>query len=165
MLLIAGALTTALYSNRKFGFSLSKDVMNLVAIGVGVTLFAWVTVETRDVFEQKIHLLDRNSLDRTWWKNIEQLVLSGVWLAFSMMAMIIGLWKRTRGLRIAAIAVFGITILKIFIFDLSFLTTFYRMLSFLGLGIILMLVSYLYSKYKHLILSDVEKGTEPVTDA
>lgn len=54
-------------------------------------------------------------------------------------------------LRIAAIVLFGVAILKIFIYDLSFLDTVYRIVSFIGLGVILLSVSYLYQRYRGLI--------------
>jgi uncharacterized membrane protein len=66
----------------------------------------------------------------------------------------IGIAGRHRILRFAAIGLFGLTILKIFIYDLSFLETFYRIFSFVGLGVILLLTSYLYQSYRHLILED-----------
>jgi uncharacterized membrane protein len=52
-----------------------------------------------------------------------------------------------------AIGLFGIAILKIFLYDLSFLERLYRIFSFVGLGVILLLVSYLYQRYKEIILS------------
>ena len=51
-----------------------------------------------------------------------------------------------------AFALFGFSILKIFIYDLSFLDTLYRIFSFLGLGVILLAVSYLYQRYRAIIL-------------
>ena len=82
---------------------------------------------------------------------MQQLALSGVWLFYSGLLMVVGLWRRVQGLRIIAIALFGITILKIFIYDLSFLERLYRIFSFIGLGVILLLVSYLYQRYKAVI--------------
>jgi uncharacterized membrane protein len=78
-------------------------------------------------------------------------VLSSVWLLYSVSLMVAGLWRRAQGLRIMAIVLFGITILKIFIYDLSFLETLYRIFSFVGLGVILLGVSYLYQRYKAII--------------
>jgi uncharacterized membrane protein len=68
--------------------------------------------------------------------------------------MVLGIWKRVRLLRVVAFVLFGITILKIFIYDLSFLETLYRIFSFIGLGVILLAVSYLYQRYKGIILED-----------
>jgi uncharacterized membrane protein len=41
-----------------------------------------------------------------------------------------------------------LSIAKVFIFDLSFLQELHRIISFLGLGIILLLVSLLYTRFE-----------------
>jgi hypothetical protein len=51
-------------------------------------------------------------------------------------------------------ALFGFIILKIFIYDLSFLEGLYRSASFAGLGVILLAVSYLYQRYRAVLLDD-----------
>ena len=72
--------------------------------------------------------------------------------------MVIGFWRSVRTIRILAFVLFGITILKIFIYDLSYLETLYRIVSFVGLGIILMTVSFIYQRYKYIILGS-DDGT------
>jgi len=91
-------------------------------------------------------------------KNLQQLTLSGVWLFYSVILMVTGIWRRLQGLRIMAIALFGLAILKIFIYDLSFLERLYRIFSFIGLGVILLLVSYLYQRYKAVIFDSPTQG-------
>jgi uncharacterized membrane protein len=49
-------------------------------------------------------------------------------------------------------ALLGAVILKVFIYDLSFLGTVYRPVSFAGLGAVLLLVSFLYGKYRGLLI-------------
>ncbi|OGF48860.1 MAG: hypothetical protein A2231_08515 [Candidatus Firestonebacteria bacterium RIFOXYA2_FULL_40_8] len=51
-----------------------------------------------------------------------------------------------------AILLFIITSIKVFLVDLSFLDTGYRIVSFIGLGVILIVTAYLYSRYKDKIL-------------
>jgi uncharacterized membrane protein len=87
-------------------------------------------------------------------ENMKQLCLSAVWLLYSISLMGIGIWRRMRSVRVIAIVLFGVTILKIFIYDLSFLETLYRIFSFIGLGVVLLVVSYLYQHYKDLILQE-----------
>ncbi|MHB9133869.1 MAG: DUF2339 domain-containing protein [Armatimonadota bacterium] len=53
----------------------------------------------------------------------------------------------------------SITIFKILIIDLSSLETFYRIFSSIGIGVMLLVVAYLYQRYKTLI-----SGVEPVTE-
>ena len=122
--------------------------------GLGLLLFL-CTAETWNGFDRLREIAYRSSTDLDKLGrlvDLQQLTLSGVWLVFSIVLMVLGLWKRTRLLRIVAIALFGITILKIFIYDLSFLETLYRIFSFIGLGVILLAVSYLYQRYKGIIL-------------
>jgi uncharacterized membrane protein len=113
--------------------------------------------ETIDYFEQLIlsTLREQRELDRL--NNLRQLSLSGVWLLYSVALMVLGFWRSMRSIRIIAFVLFGITILKIFIYDLSYLETLYRIISFIGLGLILLAVSYAYQQYKHIIFGSGER--------
>jgi uncharacterized membrane protein len=75
-------------------------------------------------------------------------------MLYSIVLMLYGIWRSRQAIRLTAIALFGVVTLKIFIYDLSFLATLYRIFSFIGLGVLLLLVSYLYQRFKHLILPD-----------
>ncbi len=129
-----------------------NDIVGIVQVAIVLVLFVLLTGETRDYFQKEIVELDRRTVDASRLVNLQQLFLSGVWLAYSVALMSVGLWRRFRGMRFAAMSLFGITILKIFIYDLSFLETLYRIFSFMGLGIILLSVSYVYQKFKDIIL-------------
>lgn len=88
-------------------------------------------------------------------ENAKQLAISSVWLIYAAMMMIGGFVRRLKELRLVALGLAGIAVLKIFLYDLSFLTTPYRIASFIGLGIVLLLVSYLYQRFKDRLLEDV----------
>jgi uncharacterized membrane protein len=134
----------------------------ILRITIVVLILLLLTGETRDLFKRSIFFLREQGNEHvtygeiTHLRNLQQLVLSGVWLFYSVALMIAGLWRRAQGLRIMAIVLFGITILKIFIYDLSFLETLYRIFSFVGLGVILLGVSYLYQRYKAIIFESVD---------
>ena len=141
----------------------------IMILGVAL-LLVLLTGETRDVFEKAMPGLagmpvedDLQGITRaarldeaSRLENLKQLSLSGVWLLFSIAVMAYGIWRRTRPLRLLAMVLFGITILKIFIYDLSFLETLYRIFSFIGLGLILLGVSYLYQRYRAIIVGPTE---------
>jgi uncharacterized membrane protein len=94
----------------------------------------------------------------------KQLTLSAVWAVYSIFLVALGILKKIRVIRFFAIILFGITILKVFLFDLSSLDTIYRILSFLILGVILILVSFLYQVFKDRIsgiMDDDKKGGGP----
>lgn len=133
----------------------------ILGLTIVALVLALLTSETRDFFQKEMYVLQRHMGDN-WTKdfeaqltnlrNMQSLSLSGVWLVYSVILMVVGIWKRYRNLRLVAIGLFGVAILKIFIYDLSFLQTLYRIFSFMGLGVILLGVSYLYQKYKGIIL-------------
>lgn len=82
----------------------------------------------------------------------QRLSLSGLWAIYSVALVVVGFVKRHAPSRILAIVLFFVTILKVFIFDLSSLENIYRIISFIGLGIILLLVSFLYTRFKDQIM-------------
>ena len=136
-------------------FHRPKDLLSTVQVGMVLLIFALLTGETRDYFQKDIVSMVQQggyeSTEMSRLSNLQQMSLSGIWLFYSAVLMAIGIWRKNLGMRLAAIALFGITILKIFIYDLSFLETLYRFLSFIALGVILIAVSYAYQKYKDII--------------
>lgn len=99
-----------------------------------------------------LHWLELSGL-RTGYK----LGLSILWGAYSLFLISIGLWKNKKYLRIGAIVLFAITLAKLVCYDLSSLGTISRTIVFISLGTLLLIISFLYNKYKHLINDDVKK--------
>ncbi|MCH5583621.1 DUF2339 domain-containing protein [Shimazuella sp. AN120528] len=120
----------------------------LFFIGV-LAVFLCVTLEISDTFEANMLRYIHESEEVIRLKNLQQLSISIAWLLLSCFFLWVGIWQKKQSVRIMSICVFGLSILKIFFFDLSFLTTLYRIFSFMGLGIILLSVSFIYQKYKH----------------
>jgi uncharacterized membrane protein len=91
------------------------------------------------------------------WMNIfgyndsYKLGLSILWGIYALVLIIIGIYKHKKHLRIGAIALFGITLAKLFFYDISNLDTISKTVVFVSLGILLLVVSFLYNKYKSLI--------------
>lgn len=76
----------------------------------------------------------------------KQLSLSVVWALYGAGLLLVGRVRRSRLLRLLALALLGLTTLKVFFLDLSALDRAYRIVSFIVLGVILLAVSYLYQK-------------------
>jgi len=131
---------------------IATSIMN---IGIVILLFVLLTGETLDYFAQKITSAYKAEVSYTIITDLEnqqQLFLSAIWLLYSVALMTAGIMRHNRNVRIVSMAVFAFTILKIFLYDLSFLETLYRIFSFIGLGVILLGVSYAYQKFKDIIL-------------
>jgi len=58
----------------------------------------------------------------------------------------LGVREESASLRWQALALFGIAVTKVFLYDSSFLERFYRILSFFILGLVLLVVSFLYQR-------------------
>ena len=52
--------------------------------------------------------------------------------------------RQSPPLRWQALVLFGLVVVKVFVYDSSYLERFYRILSFLVLGLVLLIVSFLY---------------------
>jgi hypothetical protein len=80
-----------------------------------------------------------------------KLGLSILWGIYSLLLIIMGIAKKKKHLRIAAIILFAVTLVKLFIYDMAHLETIAKTIVFVSLGILLLIISFLYNKYKHLI--------------
>lgn len=80
-----------------------------------------------------------------------------LWGLFSFSVMIIGMKKKMKDLRIAALALIFITLIKLAVYDIRDISEGGKIAAFICLGILLLTVSFLYQKLKVLLLEDTEK--------
>lgn len=96
------------------------------------------------------------------WMNIGhstqsyKLALSILWGSYSLLLIAIGIWKKKRHLRIGAIVLFTVTLAKLFLYDISHLDTISKTIVFVTLGVLLLIISFLYNKYRNMIFSSGE---------
>jgi uncharacterized membrane protein len=80
-------------------------------------------------------------------------ILSGV---YALMLIGLGISGRKRYLRIAAIALFAATLLKLFFYDITELDTIMKTVLFLALGVLMLIISFLYNKYKNYLFGETD---------
>ncbi|HKP86115.1 MAG TPA: DUF2339 domain-containing protein [Blastocatellia bacterium] len=91
----------------------------------------------------------------------QQLSISVIWTIYGGAMLTMGIIRRSRLLRVMALALLGLTIFKVFLIDLSLLEKLYRIISFIVLGAILLVVSFLYQRYRQRAAEmDIEEGGE-----
>ncbi|MCJ7771521.1 MAG: DUF2339 domain-containing protein, partial [Desulfobacterales bacterium] len=78
--------------------------------------------------------------------------VSVLWALFSIGLMVLGFVKNISVLRQCAIGLFAVTMIKVFFVDMANVSTPYRIISFLILGLMLIIASYLYYRFKDAIL-------------
>jgi len=79
---------------------------------------------------------------------IEGYLLSVSWAIFGLVLMVLGFMVARPQVRIQAISVLLLAVAKAFLVDVWELETIYRVVSFIVLGVILLLASFLYSKFR-----------------
>ncbi len=98
-----------------------------------------------------IHILNLSGSTQSY-----KLGLSILWGIYSTLLIVLGIWKQRPHLRAGAIALFSVTLLKLFFYDISHLNTISKTIVFVSLGVLLLIISFLYNKYKHLISDENE---------
>ncbi len=68
------------------------------------------------------------------------------WLAFGVILLGAGLLLPSQRARLASAVIIALTILKVFLIDMSNLTGAYRAFSFIGLGLVLVAIGWLYQR-------------------
>ena len=112
---------------------------NTVAAGALVFALVYLTLQIRRLYHGPL-LTDGATTDA------EQYTYSIAWLAFGVALLGIGIAAGSQRARLASAVVIALTILKAFVIDMSALTGVYRALSFIGLGLVLVTIGWLYQK-------------------
>ena len=125
----------------------------------------FIRTDFRKEFDFLLHitLLTIISNELINWMDLYQpgqsykLGLSILFGVYALLLVALGIWKNKVHLRMAAIVLFAGTLLKLFFYDLSSLDTISKTIVFVILGVLLLIISFLYNKYKALIFDDGEE--------
>jgi uncharacterized membrane protein len=113
-----------------------RVVAAVAAVGLAL---AYLSLEVTRLYHGPV-------LTRGPTSNAEQYTYSAVWLAFGVALLIAGVLLRSQPARMASAAVVLITIAKVFLLDLAVLEGPFRALSFIGLGLVLVGIGWLYQR-------------------
>jgi uncharacterized membrane protein len=75
-----------------------------------------------------------------------QFTYSAWFMVFGAILLAVGFWRRSAFLRWQALVLLAVTVGKVFFSDMSELAQGYRILSFVGLGALLLAVSFAYQR-------------------
>ena len=93
-------------------------------------------------------------------KNSHMIGYPIIWGIASLLIMINGLRQKNKMLRIISLTIFGIIILKLFVFDIRYISAGGKVAAFVILGVIMLLVSFLYQKLKKIVFGDDQDDDE-----
>lgn len=102
--------------------------------------FVWITLMVRQAFQGSF-------LDSGTWENAEFYSYSVAWILLGIGLLFSGIIKRDQTLRYASLGVMLLAICKVFLIDAAALEGLYRVFSFFGLGLSLLGLSYVYTRF------------------
>lgn len=125
--------------NRSHAPAASQVRVGLHIVGSFLTLL-WITAEIRSFWGVRF--------DRSQAYLYEHMMLSLAWGLYGAVLIALGMKRAYPPVRYIGMSVLALTILKVFFYDLWELGGIYRVIGFLGFGVLLVLVSYLYQRRK-----------------
>jgi uncharacterized membrane protein len=83
------------------------------------------------------------------FRNVASTAISVLIAAYAVLLVALGVFQRNAPARLLGMAFIGSVVLKLYLYDVWFLAQFYRMAAFAILGVLLLLMSYFYSRFRN----------------
>jgi uncharacterized membrane protein len=139
---------------------LGKAVVAVLSVGLAALIMG-LLVERRDlwmllfaaaavafVYAASLAIVDLIQGDEIERSQTAQVALSAFWGGVGLVAIVVGLVRGVRELRLGGLALLGIGVAKVFAYDLSELDQLYRVLSFIAVGLVLLTGAYAYQRVR-----------------
>jgi uncharacterized membrane protein len=118
----------------------SRKLPVALITAVLILSFVLLTLEVRQAFHG-------SWLDRGASTVAERYSYSAAWILFGAALLVLGVMRRGKALRYASLAVMLLAVGKVFLYDMSNLSDLYRVFSFLGLGVSLLALAWVYQRF------------------
>ena len=132
-----------------------------VFLNSGITAERWLPLTKMDINSEAYFHLHADFL--TSISRLKtQIVKVGfpiLWGVISFLLLIVGIKRDWKQLRIIALSLLGITIIKLFMYDINDASETGKIIAFILLGVLILIISFVYQKLKKLV-SDQPKNTE-----
>jgi uncharacterized membrane protein len=131
-----------LYAANEYSSSVGESELTLMGgFAVAINVFALIalSLELWDHFGHHAELGIDSGL-------AQHLSLSLLWTAYASGLIALGVIRQSALLRWQALVLFGLVVIKVFLYDSSYLERFYRIVSFFILGLVLLIVSFIYQR-------------------
>lgn len=109
-----------------------------------------------------------NFIDDAFYNVKQQLIKIGypiLWGVLSFIFLIIGIRRQIKQLRIVALSLLGITVIKLFAYDINDVSETGKIIAFILLGVLILIISFVYQKIKKLVVVDTDSIKTPDTHA
>lgn len=130
------------------GLLLSGNIVNQYEL---VKKFPVIPGNTDSILEKQLFILDQFAVLK---KQIIKIGYPILWGTLSFVFLIFGIKKQNKQLRIIALSLLGITILKLFIYDIKNVSETGKIIAFILLGVLVLIISFVYQKIKKLVMNE-----------
>ena len=131
-------------------------------------VFIMVFIASTEVILQGLHFMDLSSnqgqLDQAYLSVYEtissaryKIIKTGLpilWGVLAFVLLLLGIKKQIKQLRIIALTLLGLTILKLFVYDISNVSETGKIIAFILLGVLILIISFVYQKIKVLVIDE-----------
>ena len=147
---LAPAILIALIALRSEALGLGNLRMPLGLFSLALGLI-YVTLQTKRVFQGRL-------MELPSFSNGEFYAYSVVWLICALLLFVIGLRMKRQYIRYAGLGVMALVVCKVFLLDMSGLEGLWRIASFIGLGLCLVGIGWLYQRFLAVEKAKVAQG-------
>lgn len=146
------------YYKESLDVAIREPLRGGLYLGINFLLLFLISVEVLDFFNKQFHLLSlgEQTSRRTRYDNIKRAALSVTWMVYALLILVLGIIKKSTLARVFGVSLLGVVIFKVFLYDIANLDNFYRFVSYFTLGIILLLIGYLYNRYRSRIVEFIK---------
>lgn len=134
----------------------ARTVAAIAVVSLNVLALIALSREVSDYFSRQMAAASRPRVLTEGWSTaylnlrrsqIERdFTFSALWMAYGAMLMLIGFLRRSAFVRWQALVLIALTIAKVFVYDVSELDRQYRIVSFMVLGVLLLVISFMYQR-------------------
>ena len=122
---------------------MQKIVVLIIAIAV---VLAASSFKTGAAIAQEKGAAAKSAETETHLLWLGRMSLSILWSIYAAILAAIGFARRAAGIRVAALVLFTVTMIKVVFLDMAELREFYRIMAFLVLGLVLLAVAWAYQR-------------------
>lgn len=148
-------------------FTLSKPALRIVFSGLSIFVILWIG----DWLRRKVKTINPEGIIFSYGSTITGALLllcyfydkdlsswiSIIWGIWAFAFIIFGFYLKDKLYRWCGLGMFTMVLLRLFFHDFSKLETIYRIVSFIGLGVVFLAASFFYSYYSKILLTSKEE--------
>ena len=118
----------------------------IAGVAANLITIVWLSLEARAAVDMAIPAIQ--------FARVLAFSLSAIWALYAGLLLAIGISFRLRSARLLAVGVFAVTLIKMAVSDLWLVGQVHRIVSFAGIGALLLACSLVFHRFKHMVMKD-----------